>query len=147
SLASSACRPPRTRPAFKERRPTSESPHKVIARRGAVTGSIVPRESTMKTQLATALAVCLLFGAGAARADEQAEAKALLDRATKAMNGEGKLVKYGTGTLKGKLTVPEGGGDVIVTVDGTWHGMSKYRVDADLQEGGRNFKALLVVNG
>src|SRR5262249_48862121 len=44
-------------------------------------------------------------------------------------------------------TVPEGGGEVVVTVDGTWHGMSRYRVDADLQEGGMNFKALLVVNG
>src|SRR5262245_3787750 len=101
----------------------------------------------MKTQLVTALAVCLLLGVGAARADERTEAKALLDRATKAMHGEGKLARYRAGTLKGKLTVPDGGQDVIVTVDGAWQGLSQYRVDADVQEGGRDFKAVLVING
>jgi hypothetical protein len=101
----------------------------------------------MKTQLVTALAVWLLLGAGAARSDEKTEAKALLDRATKAMNDEGKLAKYRTGTLKGKLTVPDGGGDVIVTFDGTWQGLGQYRVDANLQEGGRTFQAALGING
>src|SRR5262249_4513360 len=110
-------------------------------------GPVVPRESTMKTQLVTALAVWLLLGAGAARADEKTDAKALLDRATKAMNGEGKLVKYGTGTLKGKLTIPEGGGDISGTVAGTWQGLSQYRVDADGQDGGKTFKAALGING
>jgi hypothetical protein len=101
----------------------------------------------MKTQLVTALAVGLLFGAGASRADDQAQAKALLDKAIKAMNGEAKLAKLGTASLKTKITSKAGNEEIALGVDGTWQGMSQYRADVDVQVGARNFKGVMVVNG
>lgn len=32
-------------------------------------------------------------------------------------------------------------------IDGVWQGMNQYRADADVQEGGNNFKGVLVFNG
>jgi hypothetical protein len=100
----------------------------------------------MKTQLLTVLAVWLVLGAAAACADEP-DAKAILDKATRAMNGEGKLARFGAGSLKGKLTATEGGQQITADLDGTWQGTSQYRADLDIQEGGKNFKGVLVLNG
>src|SRR5262245_48976234 len=101
----------------------------------------------MKTQSVTVLAVWLALGAGASRADEQADAQALLGKAIKAMNGEGKLAKFGTGSLRGKLTGSAGGQDITVGIDGTWQGLGQYRADLDVQEGGKTFQGVLVLNG
>jgi hypothetical protein len=101
----------------------------------------------MKPRLLTALAVGLLLGAGAARGDEQADAKALLDKAMKAMGGEAKLAKLSTATVQAKLSLSDGAQDITVTLDGTWQGMSQYRLDAEVQAGGQNFKALMIFNG
>src|SRR2546425_8021853 len=65
--------------------------------------------STMKTQSLTVLAIGLLLGSGASHAGDQADARALLDKAMKAMNGEAKLAKLGTASVKGKITGSEGG--------------------------------------
>jgi hypothetical protein len=100
----------------------------------------------MKTQLVTALAVGLLFGTGTARAGEEAKAKALLDKAMKAMGGKAKLDKLNTASLKCKITASEGGKEIAVDLDGIWQGLSKYRADLELQEGGKNIKGVLVVN-
>jgi hypothetical protein len=100
----------------------------------------------MKTQSVTVLAVWLLFSAGAARADEP-DAKAMLDKATRAMKGEGKLARFGAGTFKGKLTASEGGQQITANIEGTWQGTSQYRGELDIQEGGQNFKGVLVLNG
>jgi hypothetical protein len=101
----------------------------------------------MKTQFLTVLAVSLLLGAGESRADEQADAKALLDKAMQAMGGEAKLAKLRTASVKGKLTGSPGGQEISVELEGTWQGMNQYRADADIQEGGRNTKGVLVLNG
>jgi hypothetical protein len=101
----------------------------------------------MKTQFVTGLAAALLVGAGAARADDQADAKALLDKAIKAMNGEGKLAKLSTASVKGKITGKDGDREIILVLDATWQGMSHYRADVDVSEGGRNFKGLMVIAG
>jgi hypothetical protein len=101
----------------------------------------------MKTPFLTVLAAGLLLGADGARADEQADAKALLDKAMKAMGGEAKLAKLSTASVKGKLTGSPGGQEITIDVDGTWQGMSQYRADADVQEGGQSFKGILVFNG
>jgi hypothetical protein len=101
----------------------------------------------MKTRLGAVLAVGLLLGGGASRADEQAEAKALLDKAMKAMNGEAKLAKLRTASLKGKLTGKDGDKEITVGIDATWQGLDQYRADVDVQEGARNSKGVLVLNG
>ncbi len=63
------------------------------------------------------------------------------------MNGEAKLAKFGTGSLKGKITGSEGGQEITVGIDATWQGMSQYRADVDVQVGGKNVKGVLVLNG
>ena len=73
----------------------------------------------MKTRFGAVLTVGLLLGGSAARADEQAEAKALLDKAMKAMNGEAKLAKLHTASLKGKITGKDGGGEFTASLDAT----------------------------
>jgi hypothetical protein len=101
----------------------------------------------MKTNLLTALAVGLMLGGGALRADDQADARALLDKAMKAMNGEAKLAKLGTASAKGKITGKDGDREITVVLDATWQGMSHYRAEVDISEGGRNFKGLMVIAG
>lgn len=101
----------------------------------------------MKTQLVTILAVGLLLGNGAARADDRADAKVLLDKAMKAMNGEAKLAKLSTASLKGKITGKDGNQEITLGIEAIWQGMSQYRADVDVQVGGNNFKALMVLNG
>jgi hypothetical protein len=100
----------------------------------------------MKTRLLTVLAVGLLLGARAARADEQADAKALLDKAMKAMSGETKLAKLGTASVKCKVTGSEGGQEITMDLDGVWRGLSQYRLDATVQVGGRTIQGVLVFN-
>jgi hypothetical protein len=101
----------------------------------------------MKSLLLSVLAIGLLLGASPGKADEQADAKALLDKAIKAMGGQEKLAKLATASVKGKLTGSPGGKDITLELDGLWQGMSQYRVEAEVQEGGNNFKGLLVFNG
>ena len=98
----------------------------------------------MKSRFLSVLAVGLLLGAGAGKADEQSDAKALLDKAITAMGGQTKLAKLGTAAVKGKLSLSEKGKDITLDVDGLWQDMSQYRIDAVVQEGGNNFKAVLV---
>jgi hypothetical protein len=101
----------------------------------------------MKTRFLRVLAVGLALGAGAARADEQPEAKVLLDRAIKAMGGEAKLAKLGTVSGKGKITTTQGGQEVTVNLQGTWQGLSQYRAELEIQKGGDNFNAIMVISG
>jgi hypothetical protein len=102
---------------------------------------------TVKTQSLTVLALCLVFAGPASRADDQADARALLDKAIKAMGGEAKLAKLGTASVKGKLTASEGGQNLEITLEGIWQGLQQYRADVEVQEGGTNFKGVLVFNG
>jgi hypothetical protein len=101
----------------------------------------------MKTQLGAVLALGLLLGDSASRADEQAEAKALLDKAMKAMNGEAKLAKLHVASMKGKITGKEGGQEFTLSLDVTWQGPSQYRAEMDVQEGGKNTQGVVVLNG
>jgi len=101
----------------------------------------------MTTRFWTVLALGLGLVGGSARADDRADAKALLDKAIKAMNGEAKLVKLGTASVKGKLTGKDGDREVMLVIDGIWQGTNQYRADVDISEGGNNFKGLMVVNG
>src|SRR5262249_6816105 len=103
--------------------------------------------STMKPVLLSVLAFGLLLGAGPARADEQADVKAILDKAIKAMGGQEKLAKLNTASVKGRLTGSPDGKDVVLDMDSIWQGMSQYRIEAEVQVGGNKFKGVLVFNG
>jgi hypothetical protein len=84
---------------------------------------------------------------GALRSDEQADATALVDKALKAMGGTDKVAKFKSGTWKGKATAQEGGKEVVLTSEGTWHGTDMVRIDAEITGGGKTEKVLAVING
>jgi len=101
----------------------------------------------MKSLLLSVLAIGLLLAARPGKADEQSDIKTLLDKATKAMGGQEKLAKLGTASAKGRLTGSPGGKEITLEMDALWQGMIQYRIEADVQQGGNNFKGLLVFNG
>jgi hypothetical protein len=101
----------------------------------------------MKPRLLMVLAVSALTGAGAVWADEQVDAKALLAKAIKAIGGPAKLAKLNTASGKGKLTASKGGQEITIDIDGVWQGLSQYRGEIEIQDGGQNPKGTLVING
>ena len=98
----------------------------------------------MKKPLLSVLVVGVLLGAGSGWADEQPDAKVLLDKAIQAMGGRAKLAKLATGSMKARITGGPGGQEIAVDIDGTWRGMSQYRANVEVQQGGNNFKGVLV---
>jgi hypothetical protein len=84
---------------------------------------------------------------GWSRADDSAEAKAVIDKAVKAMGGADKVAKFKTGSFRGKGSGQEGGKEISVTMEGLWQGLSQYRIDAEATHDGRTEKVLIVVNG
>jgi hypothetical protein len=85
--------------------------------------------------------------AGWSRADESAEAKAVVDKALKAMGGADKLAKFKIGSFKAKGSGQEGGKEISVVMEGLWQGLSQYRIDAEATHDGRTEKVLFVING
>ena len=102
----------------------------------------------MKTRFLRVLAVGVLLGGGRApRADEQPDAKVLLDRAIKAMGGEAKLAKLSTVSGKGRITTMKGGQELTIDLQGTWQGMRQYHAELDVHHEGKDFHGVLVING
>src|SRR5262245_5280551 len=102
-------------------------------------------EVPMETRLLTIVTICLVLAA--VRADDQPDAKVMLDKAMKAMGGEAKLAKLKTAAAKVKLSTSEGGMDFTIDMDATYQGLSQYRAELEVQGGGQNFKGMLVING
>ncbi len=102
----------------------------------------------MRSLVCGSLVVCLHFAfLGALRAEEKDEAKAVVDKALKAMGGEAKVAKLKAGTWKAKLTASEGGKDISIIADGTWQGLNQYRINAEATFDGRTENAMMVING
>jgi hypothetical protein len=102
----------------------------------------------MRSVLSPFSIVCVtLCSFSAAQADDQAECKAVLEKAIKAMGGAAKLDKLKAGTWKAKTTGNDNGVDLALLTDGTWQGRDQIKVDADVQVGGMSRKARLVING
>jgi hypothetical protein len=93
------------------------------------------------------LILCWSVAALAARDDEQRDGRAVLDQAIKAMGGVKKLTALKTGTGKAKITVQKGGDAGTVTLDASWDGLTKYRVEGDAEFNGQSHKGMIVVNG
>ena len=102
----------------------------------------------MRSLVCGSLVVCLhLACIGVLRAEEKDEAKAVVDKALKAMGGEAKVAKLKAGTWKAKLTAAEGGNDISVATEGTWQGLSQYHIKAEATFDGRTEAVTLVING
>jgi hypothetical protein len=102
----------------------------------------------MRSLVCGLLVVCLhLACIGVLRAEEKDEAKAVVDKALKAMGGEAKVAKLKAGTWKAKLTASEGGKDISVATDGTWQGLSQYHINAEATFDGRTDNVIFVING
>jgi hypothetical protein len=101
----------------------------------------------MKAQLLTVLTLGLLLAVAGARADDQPDAKVLLDKAIKAINGEAKLAKLGTVSAKGKISGSQGGQDFTLDFDSICQGTMQYRANVEFQGGGNSFKVTIVVSG
>lgn len=95
----------------------------------------------MGVTLATVLAV-----SGTARADEQ-EAKAVIDKAIKAMGGEEKLSKVKAYASKATGTITINGGDIPFTGETTVQGLEKYRAEFEGSANGDKFKGVTVLDG
>jgi hypothetical protein len=93
------------------------------------------------------LVSCFLAGPGWLRADDQAEANALIDKALKALGGAEKVAKFKAGTWKAEITAEENGNVITVTTAGIWKGPDKARIDGEVTEGGKTHKIIFAING
>jgi hypothetical protein len=94
--------------------------------------------------LAAALA---LTAAGAARADDKADAKALIDKAIKAAGGEEKLAKFQAETFKGKGKFYGMGEGLDYTGEWAMQMPDKMRVQIEVAANGMKFNIVRVFNG
>ena len=93
------------------------------------------------------LAVSLVFVGGAACADEQADARAIIDKAIKAAGGEENLAKYKAETFKGKGKYYGMGAGMDYTGDWTVQHPDKMRFQIEVAVGDMKFTFVRVVNG
>jgi hypothetical protein len=102
----------------------------------------------MKRFIAAAFMAALVFGPGSlARAEGDKDAKAILDKAAKAMGGEEKLsmIKAATWKAKGKISL--GGTDNEFTSQATVQDLDHYRSEFEGEFGGNKIKGVVVVSG
>src|SRR5262249_33212093 len=100
----------------------------------------------MRRLVWTALAVCLA-SAPAVRADDEAEAKAVLEKGIKALGGADKLEKLPAAAWKGTGTFTAG--DQKATFSNSWsvQGFTKFRWELELTFNGMTQTGVLVMNG
>src|SRR5690349_10045994 len=97
-------------------------------------------------RLLSATIVVVLMGCGSAKADESA-ARAILDKAIKAMGGEEKLSGIKAVIVKGKGTIVLDGDDVPFTFQTTARGIEQYRTTYEGMAGGEKFTGATVIDG
>jgi 1,4-alpha-glucan branching enzyme len=95
------------------------------------------------------LLVFVVFGAlvGVARAADDAQASAILEKAIKALGGEEKLAKAKAITWKSKGTISFGDNDNPFTGQTTLQGIDHLRGEFEADFGGQMFKGVTVVAG
>lgn len=101
------------------------------------------------TGMALAAIVCSVAAAASTRADDLAFCRELLDKSSRALGGEDKLLKLGTSTwkTKGKIVTNE---NAEVTFTDDWHYRTidkKFRVDMDASVQGGSIRATFVFSG
>jgi len=88
-----------------------------------------------------------LFASAPARADDAADARALVEKAVKAHGGQDKLEKFTAHTVKFKGTFHGMGQEIPITGEVTTQGADRLRMDLDIEAGGMKFKFVNVVAG
>jgi hypothetical protein len=102
----------------------------------------------MQRILCGSLALCLvLAGVDPVRADDQAEARALIDRAIKAAGGEANLAKLKAFTCKGKGKATADNQEVSISCEATMLDLDKSRLDMDAEVNAMKMMVSIVVNG
>jgi hypothetical protein len=99
----------------------------------------------MRRAMVLAIVIGLLMSWGAARADEAAEARAILDRALQAMGGIAKVEKLQGITWKGKGTIEAEGKKAEVSGEVSAQGDEHFRLSLQIEADGRSVDAVLVV--
>ncbi len=84
-----------------------------------------------------------LIGSAALRADERAEAVALLDKAIQASGGAEKVARLANLVWKAKGTVSDGA-EIGVGLDWTTQGIEKHRTEVEINAGGNTNRLVLV---
>jgi hypothetical protein len=90
--------------------------------------------------------IVVLTVCGSVRGDEQA-AKAILDKAIKALGGEERLSKIKAFTLNGKGTIVLDGKDIPFSFQMTAKGIEQYRATYEGEAGGEKFAGATVIDG
>jgi hypothetical protein len=99
----------------------------------------------MKRLLSVALLGVLILGTAAwSRADDK-DAKAIVDKAIKALGGEDKLAKAGTHTTKAKGTITFNGQDHDIKTQTTVQGLDHYRGEFEGEFDGNTVKGVTVL--
>ena len=102
----------------------------------------------MRSMRCGAFVVCLLLaGTWSAGADDQAEAKALIDKAVKAAGGADKVGKLTAATWKGKGGFSDGNKEIEFTHEGTVLGFDKARSEMEATINGMTMKFIIVLSG
>jgi hypothetical protein len=102
----------------------------------------------MRVALWGSLTLCLaLVAPYSARSDDQADMKAVVDKAIKAAGGQAKLKKLKAMTWKGKGTFTAGKQEVTFTIDASIQGAKQAKLDLHAEHNGQSFEAGLVING
>lgn len=101
----------------------------------------------MRSTYFLGLAVCLMLGTSSpARADAQADARAIVEKAVKAMGGQEKLARLNTCTLKGKGSI-DAGQQATFTEEASLRWPDYYHFDIDFDFGGQKIKEVFVIAG
>lgn len=103
--------------------------------------------SIMRRALRLAMAICLIFSSAAlARADEQADALVIVNKAIEAIGGEAKLKLTAT-TFKMKFTQYEQDVAATFTGDVSYQSEEKFRQEGKMETAGRGYDWIMLVNG
>jgi len=102
----------------------------------------------MKRFISTILITALASGLGnLARADDDKDAQAILDKAIKALGGEQNLSAVKAVTLKAKGKISFGGNDNDFSMQITAQGLDRYRQEFEGDFMGNKIKGIVVLNG
>jgi hypothetical protein len=102
----------------------------------------------MRRFIGAALVTVFATGLGSlARAEDDKDTKAILDKAIKALGGEEKLSKVKAATWKAKGKISIGGSDNDFTSQTTVQGLDHFRNEFEGEFGGTPFKGVVVLAG
>lgn len=108
----------------------------------------LPEGSFMSKFLCGLAAGALVLAlAVAGRGDDADVAKDLVAKAIKASGGAARVASLKAGTCKAKVNLKMGDQQITATLDITWQGLDKYRIDFTGDIAGMTKNALVVING